>query len=116
MWDDVVYQPGTLEVVTYKNGSEWARDTMATTGEPARLLLEPDRTIIIADGRDLCYVTVKITDSDGRIVPRSNPLIAFTIDGPADIIATANGNATDHTSFQDHQRKAYNGLCLVIVR
>jgi len=27
-WDDVVYQPGTLKVVTYKNGKEWATDEM----------------------------------------------------------------------------------------
>ncbi|HXS69302.1 MAG TPA: beta-galactosidase GalB, partial [Candidatus Polarisedimenticolia bacterium] len=36
-WDDVVYQPGTLKVVTYKNGKKWATDTMKTAGDPAEM-------------------------------------------------------------------------------
>ena len=32
-WDDVKYEPGTLKVVAYKNGKEWATETVKTTGE-----------------------------------------------------------------------------------
>jgi len=31
-------------------------------------------------------------------------------------VATDNGDATDFTSFQSHERNAFNSLCLVIVR
>src|SRR5262249_10329949 len=64
-WDDVVYEPGTLKVVAYKNGAEWATDTMTTAGKPARLKLTPDRSEISADGRDLSFVTVTVTDKAG---------------------------------------------------
>ena len=30
VWDDVVYQPGKIEVVAYKDGREWARDSQQT--------------------------------------------------------------------------------------
>jgi beta-galactosidase len=43
-------------------------------------------------------------------------MIEFTIYGPGEIIATDNGDQTDITPFPSHNRKAFNGLALVIVR
>lgn len=115
-WDDVIYQPGTLKVVTYKNGKKWAADVVKTAGEPARLKLEPDRSEIRADGRDLSFVTVTVTDKNGLTAPRADNRVHFDIEGPGEIVATDNGDPTSFDSFQSHDRKAFNGLCLVIVR
>ena len=49
-------------------------------------------------------------------MPRANPLIRFTIEGAGEIVSTDNGNPTDFTSFQSHERCAFNGLALVIVK
>jgi beta-galactosidase len=115
-WDDVVYQPGELKVVAYKNGHEWATDAIQTTGPAAKLSLEANRNKITADGQDLSYVTVKVLDKDSRVVPQADNSIHFDISGPGEIVATDNGDATDLASFQSHDRKAFNGLALVIVR
>jgi beta-galactosidase len=115
-WDEVVYEPGTLKVVTYKNGREWATDERKTAGPPAKLTLQPDRTEICADGRDLSFVTVTVTDEGGCTVPRADNRIHFDLDGPGEIVATDNGDPTSFESFQAHDRKAFNGLCLVMVR
>jgi beta-galactosidase len=115
-WDDVVYQPGTLKVVAYKNGKIWATDEVKTAGEPARLKLEPDRNVINADGKDLSFVTLTVTDKNGLMSPRADNQIHFDIEGPGEIVATDNGDPTSFESFQSHDRKAFNGLCLVIVR
>jgi beta-galactosidase len=115
-WDDVVYQPGSLKVVAYKNGKAWATDEAETAGEPARLKLEPDRDTIRADGNDLAFVTVTVTDKGGVAAPRADNRIHFDIEGPGEIVATDNGDPTSFESFQSHDRKAFNGLCLVIVR
>ncbi len=115
-WDDVKYTPGELKVVAYKNGKPWATDTVKTTGPAAKLTLAADHTTITADGRDLSYVTVSVTDKDGLMVPRSKQLLRFEISGPGEIVATDNGDATDHTSFKSLERNAFNGLALVIVR
>lgn len=61
-------------------------------------------------------MTFRITDEEGLLVPGANNLIRFAIKGPGDIIATDNGDATDMTPFPAIERKAFNGLCLVIVR
>lgn len=115
-WDDVVYQPGTLKVVAYKNGKQWATDVVKTAGEPAQLKLDADRKEIRADGKDLSFITVTVTDAQGLTAPRAENRIHFDIEGPGEIVATDNGDATSFESFQSHDRKAFNGLALVIVR
>ncbi len=115
-WDDVVYEPGILKVVTYKNGKVWATDEVKTAGEPARLKLGPDRRTISADGKDLSFVTVTVTDKHGVMTPRADNDIHFDIRGPGEIVATDNGDPTSFVPFPSHDRKAFNGLCLVIVR
>ncbi len=115
-WDDVKYQPGELRAVAYKNGVKWAEDVVRTTGVAAKLELAADRTVLRADGKDLSFITVTVTDQKGLLVPRSKNRIAFTLTGPGEIIATDNGDATSFESFQSPQRAAYNGLALVIVR
>ncbi|WP_338762630.1 beta-galactosidase GalB [Massilia sp. METH4] len=115
-WDDVVYQPGTLQAVTYKDGKRWAEDTVHTAGPAARLQLSADRATLRADGDDLSFVTVTIADKDGRPVPRTSNRISFTLSGPGEIVATDNGDPTSFESFQSPERKAFNGLALAIVR
>jgi beta-galactosidase len=115
-WDDAVYQPGELKVVAYKNGKEWATDTVKTTGKPAKLALEADRTSITADGKDLSFITLRVQDTAGLMVPRSKNRIKFAIEGPGEILATDNGDATCLESFQSPERDAFNGLALAIVR
>jgi len=78
-WDHVVYEPGELRVVAYKNGKKWAEDIVRTTGKAERLALQADRKDIKADGLDLSYVTVLVEDANGLMVPRSHNSIHFEI-------------------------------------
>jgi len=116
IWDNVVYTPGELKVVCYKNGKKWATDVVKTTGAASKLNVSADRSVISSDEDDLSFITVKVTDKEGLTVPRSNPLIQFTIEGPGEIVATDNGDATSFVPFQSHERPAYNGMALVIVK
>jgi beta-galactosidase len=115
-WDDVVYEPGTLEVVTYKNGRKWATDIVKTAMAPAALEVRPDRSEIQADGRDLSFVTVRVVDANGLTAPRADNRIKFEIEGPGEIVATDNGDPTSFEPFHVPQRQAFSGLCLAIVR
>jgi len=114
-WDEVVYQPGELKVIAYKNGNKWAEDVVRTTDKASVLSMAADRSIVQPDGTDLIYITVRIEDKNKLLVPKSNNQLNFSIEGPGRIVATDNGDATSHESFQAKSKKAYNGLCLVIV-
>jgi beta-galactosidase len=115
-WDDVVYEPGELGVVAYKNGRQWATDSVRTAAAASRLVLTADRAIIAGDGRDLSFVTLAVVDADGVIVPRALNAVHFELSGPGEIVATDNGDPTDLTVFPSLDRKAFNGLALAIVR
>src|SRR6185437_8361977 len=115
-WKDVVYEPGTLKVVATKNGKKWATDIVKTTGPATKLALKADRNSIRADGRDLSYVTLTVEDKHGLMAPRAMNKIRFTVKGPGEIVATGNGDAASHASFQSTEPNAFNGLCLAIVR
>jgi beta-galactosidase len=115
-WDEVVYEPGVLEVVAYRNGTKWATDVMRTAQASAKLEARADRHQIRPDGLDLSFVTVRIADASGITTPRAGNRIRFNIEGPGEIVATDNGDPTSFEPFQAHERRAFNGLCLVIVR
>ncbi|KAI3399390.1 hypothetical protein diail_7117 [Diaporthe ilicicola] len=115
-WDNVTYSPGDLRVVTYKNGAIWAEASKRTVGAAEGLNVTADRTEITADGYDLSYITVAVTDGLGDIVPFATDSITFSVSGPGDIVATDNGEPSDQTPFPSLTRKAFSGLALAIVR
>ena len=110
-WDDVVYQPGTVKVVAYKDGLVWAETEVKTAGKASKAALEVDYT-----GEDLTYVTTRILDGRENFVPTANNKLTFKVSGPATVVATDAGDPTSHTPFYSRTIDAFNGLCSVIVR
>ena len=110
-WDDIVYEPGTVEVVAYKNGKEWARDKKETTGRASKVVLKEDYK-----GDDLIYVTAEIADRHGRMVPDANNNLEFSVSGAGKIVACDAGDPTSHIPFYSTKLPAFNGLCSVIVK
>ena len=115
-WDDVKYEPGILKAVSYKNGKLWAESVKKTSGEAARIQISADRTDLKASGTDLSFITVTVTDMEGNIVPEASHKIAFSVEGPAEIVATDNGDPTDMTAFPSLSRSTFNGMALAIVK
>jgi beta-galactosidase len=112
----VPFAAGKLEAVAYHDGKEMARDVVRTSGAPARVSLAPDRTVIQADGEDLCFVTVGVEDRDGVVCPAADHLIRFQVTGAGSIEAVDNGNSATVEPFQADYRKAFHGLALLIIR
>lgn len=115
MWR-VPYQPGTLKAVSYQNGTVVLSDEIHTSGPAAKMILEPDRNQIHADGKDLSFVTIKIVDANGNPVPHADNLINFKVSGAGFIAGVDNGNETDHDPFKADYHKAFNGLCLAVIQ
>lgn len=116
VWDSVVYQPGSVRVVAYKNGQKWAEDEVQTTGEARKIRLEADRNSLDAGSRELAFVTVRLTDEEGRTVPTACCPLKFEVEGAGELVATDNGDPISFTPFQSAEREAFNGLALAIVR
>jgi beta-galactosidase len=114
-WDNVPYAAGTLQAIGYSQGEAVITNTVVTTGAPAAIALWPDRSTILADGRDVSVVTVAVLDAQGLVVPIADNLINFTVSGGA-ILGVGNGNPSSHDADKASQRTAFNGLAEVIVQ
>ncbi|MGN0188510.1 MAG: DUF4982 domain-containing protein, partial [Candidatus Cryptobacteroides sp.] len=116
MWD-VPYAAGELEVVAYgSDGRIEGRKTVRTAGRAHHLVLEADRTVISADGKDLAYVTVSVVDKDGNLCPSASDLLSFSVSGEGSFKAAANGDPTCLTPFQSRSMQAFSGKLTVILQ
>ncbi len=112
----VKYEPGTLKAVSRLNGKTVLVKEIKTAGPAAKIDLITDKNILKADGTDLSYITVRVTDAQGNLVPDADNKIQFEVSGAGFIAGVDNGLQTSLEPFQASSRKAFNGLCLAIVQ
>jgi beta-galactosidase len=112
----MIYEPGTLKAVSRKNGKVVLTKEIKTAGKPAKIVLEADRKSINANGRDLSFVMVKVVDKNGNLVHGADNLVNFKVSGGGAVVAVDNGSQTSMESFKASHRKAFNGMCLVVIQ
>lgn len=115
-WNHVVYEPGELKVVAYKDGKPVGEETVHTAGAPAKILLEPDKTVMKADQDDLCFITVTMTDKNGNVCPNADDEIEVSVSGAGRLEALCNGDATSLESFKGTRMKLFHGKLVLVVR
>ena len=114
---DLPYEPGELVATALNDqGKPVGRWVLSTAGKPASIRLTADRRTLTTGRQDLSFVTVEILDSQGVVDPNADPLVRFRLSGPGKIIGVGNGDPRSMESFQQPQRKAYRGRCLVVVK
>lgn len=117
MWHDAVYQPGEVRVVAYdEQGNPVAEKTVRTAGKPHHIELVTDRSSLLADGKDLAYVTLRIVDKDGNLCPNDGRLVSFKVKGAGKYCASANGDPTCLDLFHKPEMHAFGGMLTVIVQ
>ncbi len=116
MWMDVVYEPGELKAVAYKEGNIIGDAVVKTAGKPYSIKLSPDRSEINATGDDLSYILAEAYDKDGNLCPLADNLINFEIRGPAVIAGVGNGNPRSYEPFVANYRKLFYGKAMLILK
>lgn len=112
----VPYAPGKLKAVGIDNQQAVETTALQTAGDATTIKLVPDRLELQADGQDLCYVAVEITDAQGVLQPQFASRLAFKIEGPATIIGTDNADLRDTDIYTHPSRRAWKGRALVVIR
>jgi beta-galactosidase len=115
MWR-VPFEAGTLKAISRKNGKIVLTKEIKTAGEAARIELIADKTNLTADGKDLSFVTARILDKKGNLVPVADNPIEFSITGNGKIAGTDNGYQADTVSLKSPNRKCWKGLALAIIQ
>src|SRR5439155_19358866 len=103
MWR-VPFEPGILKAISRKNGRITLTRETRTAGKPAKIVLAADRKIIKPYGKDLSFVTVKVIDDKGNLVPYADNLIEFSVSGMGTLAGTDNGYQADTISLKSNKR------------
>ena len=122
----VWWRAGELEAVAYdaegnRIESTSGRSIVRTSGAPSGLTMETNREELNADGTDLAYVTISLTDSSGNIVSDADQNVTVTVEGDGKLLALDNGNAADPTGYQEgteteRTRNTFHGKLVAIVQ
>ncbi|MCX6237611.1 MAG: DUF4982 domain-containing protein [Bacteroidia bacterium] len=115
IWN-VPFQAGELKAIGYTGIKQVNTSMLSTATEPSQIKLTADRIEIRADGQDLSYITLEITDEKGIRNPKAENLLKFEIEGPGKIIAVGNANPVSTESYQATERKAWQGRSLVVIK
>ncbi len=115
-WNEVVYEPGELKAVAYKDGKEIGHEFMRTADNPTALQLTADRIQLAATGEDLCYILIEAVDEKGMLCPLAENMVRFKVKGPAEIAGVGNGNPLSLEPFQADYRKLFYGKAMLILR
>ncbi len=111
----VIYRPGSVRAVGYRQGEKAAEETVETTGVPVALRLRLERGSVRADGRDVAIVTCDCLDAQGRHVPDASPFVRFDCNGLGRIVATGS-DVCDHEPVTCPDRRMRAGLISVLAR
>ena len=120
-WNDVKYEPGKLRVVVYdEQGRQAGEQVVSTAGKPSKLKLDVwtqhDAEWLKADGEDLAFITVSLTDAKGTVIPDANDQLSFEVSGAGRFEAVCNGDATSLESFKKPTMRLFSGQLVIVVR
>ncbi|MCC8102767.1 MAG: DUF4982 domain-containing protein [Clostridiales bacterium] len=113
---DMVYAPGTLEVVAYTDGQESGRDQIRTASDEVLLHLQADRETIPCDGSDICYVELSVQDKEGNRNMEAVRQVTVSVDGPGEIQGFGSADPESEENYFDHTAKTYEGRLRAAVR
>lgn len=112
----VPYSAGILKTVGVENDKEVEFKIFQTANDAAKIKLIADRKEILANGQDLSYITIEITDKDGIFQPNATNRLHFKIDGPGVIAGVDNADLKDFEQYVGNTRKAWKGRALVVIK
>lgn len=112
----VPYTPGLLSAAGVMDNKELETTILQTSGNAASIKLIPDRTKISADGQDLSFITIEVTDKDGKLQPNAQNQLQFGINGPGVIAGVDNADIKDLDPYIGNVRKTWHGRALVVIR
>ena len=128
-WNNVKYEPGEIRVVAYDgNGNKALERSISTAGKANRLVMSTslipttsadgrysDMGTATIDNEKTIFITVTMTDDNGRLVPTAQDNLRFEVSGAGEYVAACNGDATSLQSFTQPEMRLFNGQAVIVV-
>lgn len=113
----VAYQAGALVARALDaTGKEISRHELTTALPKARLELRIDQKTLRADGQDLGFIEILITDDNGIVLPLNAVELRATVRGAARLQGLGSANPEHTESYTDDICTTYYGSALAVIR
>jgi beta-galactosidase len=110
------YSKGELRAVAYdENNNVIAEDVKCSFTDATEIKFTPDKTELMADGRDLIFVLISMEDIHGNPVENANNLANVKVSGAGRLIGLDNGDSTDYESYKGTSKRLFSGKLLAII-
>lgn len=110
------YEKGVLYAVAYdEEGNETARETKASFGNSAEIVLRASGRAAVANGRDLFFVEIGTWDEKGNPVENAVDRVTVQVEGAGHLVGLDNGDSTDEDSYKGNSRRLFSGKLLAII-
>lgn len=110
------YEKGVLYAVAYdEEGNVTARETKASFGNSAEIVLRASGRAAVANGRDLFFVEIGTRDEKGNPVENAVDCVTVQVEGAGHLVGLDNGDSTDEDSYKGNSRRLFSGKLLAII-
>jgi hypothetical protein len=112
----VPFEPGTLELVGYKDDVKGDETSLRTNGKLERIELSSDKSSLLADGSDVIHVEARLIDENGEPIRSNDEMVHFEIDGNLEVLGVESGSEYSVTNYKNTSCLTHQGSLLIILR
>lgn len=114
---DTTYQPGTLEAISLdENGKELSRSVLKTACEETVLTVTPETNVLKANGEDLAYIAVNVTDREGIVKVLEEKTVHVKVEGAGTLQGIGSGSPRTMEKYTGTSFTTYYGRMIAVIR
>lgn len=111
------YQPGTLTAEALdEKGNVISVHSLTTASKETVLTVKPEKKVLRANGKDLCYLPIEFTDGEGNLKPDVEQGVEITVDGAAALAGFGSALCKTDEVFHENYHNSYRGRALAVLR
>lgn len=111
---DIAYEPGKLEVISYKNNVEISRSCLETVGRAQEIKIIPEEHNFAIG--EIYYLNVEIVDRNGNVLPMDQRRLELAYNGAIEILAFGNASPVSEDIIGDNSCHAFLGKAQLIIK
>jgi len=98
------------------DGEETGRSRLVSAGKETVISLTPEKKVLYANGQDLCFLNIGITDRNGIVKSSQDRKLSVTVTGGGTLQAFGSARPTMAENFTGTEHTAYYGRALAVIR
>ena len=113
----VVYEPGQITAIAYDDkGNRIGASSLMTAKEETVLSVIPEKQVLKANGQDLCFLDLRITDAEGTVKSSADQKLTITVEGAGTLQGFGSARPHMAETFVDAAHTTYRGYALAAIR